>query len=76
MNSPRFETIQFDVSWDNIQAWILSGLMSMAKGKLKDDDEILSMKLDYQGGYVAQDKVIPIELIKDKDKGVQTLKFG
>jgi len=76
MNSNRFETLKFDVSYDNIQSWILAGLRTMAKDKLKDEDELLSLKLDYAGGFVAHDKVIPVEVIRDNDKGVTIRTFG
>src|SRR6266550_1033464 len=76
MSSNRFETLKFDVSYDNIQSWILAGLRTMAKDKIGDEDELLKLKLDYPGGYVASDKVIPIEVIRDNDKGVTIRTFG
>ena len=76
MSSNRFETLKFNVSYDNIQSWILAGLRTMAKDKLGNEDELLSLKLDYPGGYVANNKVIPVEVIRDNDKGVTVRTFG
>ncbi len=75
-SNKRFEPLQFNVSWDNIESWILAGLRTMAKDKIKDNDELLSLKLDYPGGYISSEKVIPIEIIRDNDKGVTVRKIG
>jgi hypothetical protein len=67
-------TVELKVSWDNIQSWIEAGIRSMAKGKISDQDHVLKIKLDYAGGYVAGDKIIPVEVITEK--GVRVISFG
>ena len=66
MSSKRLSTVSMEVSWSNIQDSIASMLYALGKGKIDPDQEIMSIKLDYAGGYVAQDKVIPVEVILKK----------
>jgi len=74
MRSEKSKTIELELSYNMIQSFIETGIRAMAKGKLKDSDDVLSIKLDYAGGYVAQDKVIPVEVIVQK--GVRLVSFG
>jgi len=73
MSSKKLETVNLQISWSNIEAWIAAGIQSVAKGTIPEDAEIKSIKLDYPGGYVAQDKVISVEVILRK--GVEVLRF-
>lgn len=66
MNSSKLKTVGLQISWNNIQDFIASNLYPLAKGKIDPDDEIVSIKLDYKGGYVSQDKIIPVEVITRK----------
>lgn len=74
MTSEKFRTVELELSYDMIQSFIETGLRAMAKGKLKDSDDVLAIKLDYAGGYVTQDKIIPVEVIVQK--GVRLVSFG
>ena len=74
MRSEKSKTIELELSYNMIQSFIETGIRAMAKGKLKDSDDVLAIKLDYAGGYVAQDKVIPVEVIVQK--GVRLVSFG
>ena len=74
MSSENLRTINLDISWANIQDQIASLIYSMAKGKISEKEDIISVKLDYAGGFVPQDKIIPVEIIVKK--GVQTIHFG
>lgn len=68
------KTLHFEVSWGNIQDQIASMIHALAKGAIKHNEEIISIKLNYAGGYVGNDKVIPVECIIQK--GVRSIKFG
>lgn len=70
----NLKTLHFDISWGNIQDTIASMIYAIAKGKIKNNEEILSIKLDYAGGYVSQDKIIPVECVIQK--GVRIINFG
>lgn len=75
MNSANnYKPVNFEVSWGFIQQAIETAVRTLAKGKLKDSENVMSIKLDYAGGYVAQDKVIPVEVLVQKE--VRTLRFG
>lgn len=68
----KLTTSELTVSWSNIQAWIEAGLRSV-KG-IPDNVDIVKIKLDYPGGYVGEDKVIPVEIISREE--VQIISFG
>jgi hypothetical protein len=74
MRSEKFRTIPLELSYDMIQSFIETGLRAMAKGKIKDSDDVLKIKLDYAGGHVSGDKIIPVEVIVQK--GVRLVSFG
>ena len=74
MSSKNLRTVDLELSWGNIQDQIASLIHSMAKGKLKDNEEVVSLKLNYSGGYVPQDKIIPVEVIVRK--GVSKVESG
>lgn len=74
MSSENLRTVCLDISWSNIQDQIASLIYAMAKGKLTEKDEIVSVNLKYAGGFVAHDKIIPVELVVKK--GVQIKHFG
>jgi hypothetical protein len=66
MTSNKLKTVELQISWNNIQDFIASNLYSLAKGKINSDDEIVKIKLNYAGGYVPEDKIIPVEVITRK----------
>ena len=68
----KLETHFLKLSWSNIQDQIVALLY--ATKAIPEDQEGMSIKLDYAGGFVAQDKIIPVEVIVKK--GVEVLKFG
>ena len=71
MSSKRLETVPLEISWSNIQDQIAALLYAMRK--IPEGTEILSIKLNYPGGFVSQDKIIPVEVVIRK--GVQVLRF-
>jgi hypothetical protein len=74
MSSKALKTVDLKMSWNNIQDAIASVIYPIAKGKISSDDEIISIKLDYKGGFVSQDKIIPVEVITRK--GVSKINLG
>lgn len=66
------QTLKKTVSWSNLQAYIEAGLRSMKA--IPDDLDVVSIKLDYPGGYVSQDKPIAVEIITREE--VQVIHFG
>jgi len=74
MNSNNIRMERLEVSWDNIESWIATGIQSLAKGKFKDDEDIVRIKMDYAGGFVSVEKIIPVDIVLQK--GVRTIYFG
>lgn len=70
-NSKKFNSIELQMSWSNIQDQIAALLY--ATKKVANSDEILSISLEYGGGTVGFDKIIPIKVLTRK--GVQTHYF-
>lgn len=71
-NGQRLKSEKFKMSWSNIASAIETQLRAF--GKIPDNVDVLSLKMDYPGGYVSQEKVIEVEIVKKK--GVEILKFG
>jgi hypothetical protein len=69
--SNSLSTVVTELSWSNIQDQIAALLY--ATKKIPEKTEILSIILDYAGGAVANDKVIPVKIITRK--GVQVTYF-
>lgn len=68
MRSKRsLQTVKLEVAYSLIQDNMAQMLMAFAKGKISSTDDIVAIKLNYPGGHVAQDKVIPIEIILKKE---------
>jgi hypothetical protein len=68
MSSKQLRTDEVSISWSNIQSQIEQLLY--ATGKLKRTEEVVSMKMEYPGGYLPSDKLIKITYISKKDPGV------
>lgn len=60
----KAKTYNLEMSWGFIQQYIAQALY--ATTAIPHDQEIMSIKLDYEGGYVSTDKIIPIEVITKK----------
>ena len=75
-SNKNLETLEFSVSWSNIQDAIAAMLQPLVKGKIGSDDDILSLKMDYEGGYVSPEKLLKVEAIVQRNKGVKTTYFG
>lgn len=70
-NSNKQKVYETELSWSNIQDQIAALLY--ATKLISDKEEILSIKLEYAGGHVGQDKVIPVKIITRR--GVQVKYF-
>lgn len=63
-SKPTFETHETQISWGTIQDLIASFLHAAPKGTVHG--EIMNIKLDYKGGYLSNDKLIPVTILVRK----------
>lgn len=68
MSSPK----QIKVSGANLHAWIEAGLRSMAKAKIKDKDDIISIKFD-PAGHIFMSKIYTLEIITERTVKVKDI---
>ena len=65
MNSGKLRTVSKEVSWGNLQDQLAALFYSLKV--IPEGTEIVKIKLDYSGGYVAHDKIIPVEIITKEE---------
>ena len=61
MLSKKSKTQEVKISWSNIESQIAALLYSTKT--VRENQEILSIKMDYPGGYLPGDKQIRVEFI-------------
>lgn len=67
--SSKLSTMEQELAWSQISAFIEAGMRALAKGEIPEEQDVVKMKLDYPGGYLAEDKLVKVTLIL-KEQGV------